>query len=179
MRSFPVDISFYETALNISRFSSNNNRALAWKVHPPTAFCFGKHLLVLLPNSIVKMNDQHAILELARFLTELSVIDYFFVVHKPSVVAFSALLTAMEEIPSVRFAVPTFCVQVMNSIGLDALSEEVMECCGRLRLLYAQGGYANPGGSQDTRGQSISPVCVSYGVKNCRDEHFDPYNKSF
>ena len=133
-------------------------------------------MLVLLPNSIVKINDQHAILELARFLTELSVIDYYFVVHKPSVVAFSALLTAMEEIPGVRFAIPTFCVEVMNSIGLDALSAEVMECCGRLRLLYAQGGYANPGGSQETRSESISPVCVSYGVKN---SNYEPYNKSF
>ena len=174
MRSSPVDRSFLKRH-SIFPTSLFDYRALAWKVHPPTAFCFGKHLLVLLPNSVVKINDQHAILELARFLTELSVIDYFFVVHKPSVVAFSALLTAMEEIPGVRYAIPTFCNEVMKSIGLDALSEEVTECCGRLRLLYAQGGYASPG---ENRSESISPVCVSYGV-NTNYENFDPCHKIF
>jgi len=154
------------------------NRALAWKVHPPTAYCFGKHLLVLLPHSVVKVNDRHAILELARFLTELSVIDYFFVIHKPSDVAVAALLNAMEDIPGARYSIPAFCNEVTKSTSLAITSDEVTECRNRLRLLYAQGGYASPTNAQDNRNASISPVCVAYGVQSTH-EHYDPYAERF
>jgi len=154
------------------------SRALDWKVHPPTAFCFGKHLLVLLPQSSVKVNDRHAILELARFLTELSVIDYFFVIHKPSVVSLAALLNAMEDIPGARAALPTFCNEIVKATSLVVSSEDVTECRNRLRLLYAQGGYASPAGPQDNRNESISPVCVSYGAQ-VNHQHYDPYSERF
>ena len=135
--------------------------------------------MVLLPHPEVKINDRHSILELARFLTELSVIDYFFVLHKPSVVAFAALLTSMEEIPGARDGIPTFCNEVLMSTTLDSSSEEVSDCRKRLRLLYAQGGYANPGTAQDNRSDSISPVSVAYGVQNNNLQQYDPYDERF
>jgi Cyclin, C-terminal domain len=93
--------------------------ALSWRVHPPTAYCFGKHILYLLPCTSVTLDDRHAILELARFLTELSVIDYFFVIHKPSVVAFAAILNAMEDVPGARSAISIFCSEVLKNTPLD------------------------------------------------------------
>lgn len=142
-------------------------RALSWHVHPPTAFCFGKHLLFLLPgNPSLSSDDRHAILELARFLTELSVIDYFFVPYKPSVVAFAALLNAMDDIPPVRAFKEEFCSSVSGSSPLNPNSQDVNECCDRLRLLYLQGGYAGrANGRAEPRSDSNSPVCVSYGCE--------------
>jgi Cyclin, C-terminal domain len=140
-----------------------SSRCLAWKVHPPTAFCFGKHLFYLLPYGLMSVNVRHATMELARFLTELSVIDYYFVIHKPSVVAFAALLNAMEEIPAARSSVPSFCSEILKTTSIKPASDDVLECRNRLRLLYIQGGYSTPAESAEARDESVSPVCVTYG----------------
>jgi hypothetical protein len=123
-------------------------------------------MLYLLPCSAVSMDDRHAILELARFLTELSVIDYFFVIHKPSVVALAAILNAMEDISTANLAIPTFCNEIKNSTPLDPSDSDVFDCCTRLRLLYAQGGYAHASTERtEFRSETVSPVCVSYGCQ--------------
>lgn len=151
------------------------NRALSWQVHPPTAYCFGKHVLYLLPCTAVTMDDRHAILELVRFLTELSVIDYFFVVYKASVVALAAILNSMEDIPGAKLAISIFCLEVKKNTPLDPSHTDVLECRNRLRLLYAQGGYSNSAAERaDVRNESISPVCVSYGCQPSQNQ-YDPY----
>jgi hypothetical protein len=114
------------------------------------------------------MDTRHNILELARFLTELSVIDYFFVAHPPSVVAAAAILNSMEDIPSAVNAVGEFSQELQTVLSIDTTSDNVVACRTRLRLLYAKGGYARPIVSASSkRDDTISPVCVSYG---CHDQ---------
>jgi hypothetical protein len=143
------------------------HRALAWKVHPPTAYCFSKHSLFLLPYTSVSMDTRHDILELSRFLVELSVIDYFFVMHRPSVVALASLLNAMDNVRGVsETARLDFERELQRFPGLDFKRQEVEECRARLRLLYAQGGYSRPEvAGAETRNETVSPVCVSYGLQ--------------
>lgn len=122
------------------------------------------------------MDDRHAILELARFLSELSVIDYFFVIHKPSVVALASLLNAMEDIPGAAPAIAAFTVEVKQNTPLDPSHPAVLECRNRLRLLYAQGGYSRPTPERtDPRDESISPVCVSFGCQP-GPAQYDPFH---
>lgn len=131
-------------------------------------------MMYLLPCTAVSMEDRHAILELARFLTELSVIDYFFVIHKPSVVALASILNAMEDISSTTPAMSIFCNEVMKNTPLDPNHSDVIDCCTRLRLLYAQGGYAHAATERtEFRSETVSPVCVSYGcqTQNFRSKH--------
>jgi hypothetical protein len=112
------------------------------------------------------MDDRHAILELARFLTELSVIDYFFVIHKPSVVALASILNAIEDISSAKPALSIFCNEIKKYTPLDPSHSDVFDCCTRLRLLYAQGGYAQVAPEKaEFRSETVSPVCVSYGCQ--------------
>lgn len=139
-------------------------RALSWQVHPPTAHSFVNHILFLLSNESVPIDVRHSIYELARFLTELSVIDYYFVIHKASEVAIAALLNAMDEIPGIPSGIKQdFAKEVSKATSLDLYSEEVLACRQRLHRLYVQGGYACPANGQ-IRPETISPVCVSYGV---------------
>lgn len=138
---------------------------LGWHVHPPTPFCFSKHFLFLVPYTAIKMDVRHDILELTRFLTELSVIDYFFVSKKASSVALAALLNAMDEIPEVSDeAMAAFATEMQRISGVNMRRPDVLDCRERLRLLYAQGGYARPEPQPETRSEAISPVCVSYGL---------------
>jgi hypothetical protein len=150
---------------------------LSWQVHPPTAYCFGKHLVFLLPcRGTFTTEHRNTVLEVASFLTELSVIDYFFVPHKPSVVALSALLVAIDDVPAARLLKAEFLLavsQTCNVDNLDPASDDVVECYDRLRLLYVQGGYATTTtqgrasidqSATDPRSDNHSPVCVSaYG----------------
>eukprot|EP00956_Cyclotella_meneghiniana_P045838 scaffold386881_cov53-Cyclotella_meneghiniana.AAC.1 len=70
-------------------------QSLGWLVHPPTAYSFVKMMLLLLPRSM-SPKDRHDTNELARFLTEMSVCDYWFVTKKPSNVALASLINALE-----------------------------------------------------------------------------------
>jgi hypothetical protein len=109
------------------------------------------------------MDTRHDVLELARFLTELSVIDYYFVAHEPSAIALAALQNSMDLIPGVSEAArQEFLKELRRVSRLDIESPQVAVCRGRLRLLYAQGGYACPTDARtDMRTEAISPVCVS------------------
>jgi hypothetical protein len=110
------------------------------------------------------MDARHDVLELARFLTELSVIDYYFVIHRPSSVALAALLNAMEDVPgAAEGALESLTGEIKRIAKVDASSPDVVECRNRLRLLYSQGGYSPPEPRTETRAETISPVCVSYG----------------
>jgi hypothetical protein len=126
--------------------------------------------LFLLPYTSVTMDARHDVLELSRFLGELSVIDYFFVMHRPSVVALATLLNALDLVPGVSDAArQDFQRELQHIPGLDLSSieigNEVEDCRNRLHLLYAQGGYSRPetAGGEEIRNETISPVCVSYG----------------
>lgn len=139
-------------------------RALNWRVHPPTSYCFIKHVMFLLPYTAISMDARHDVLELSRFLTELSVIDYYFVVHRPSSVALAALLNSIEGVPGVsEDALKDLLREITKIAKLDPSAPDVLECRNRLRLLYSQGGYSPPEPRTQTRAETISPVCVSYG----------------
>jgi hypothetical protein len=117
----------------------------------------------LIPYSLISLDVRHDLLELARFLTELSVIDYFFVVHRQSSVGLASLLFAMDEIPAVTEQVrKEFLLEIGKVALIDLESSHVQDCRDRLRLLYAQGGYGRMA-TTENRTETVSPVCVSYG----------------
>jgi hypothetical protein len=113
------------------------------------------------------MDVRYDILELSRFLTELSVVDYYFVGQKQSTVALAALFNAMEAMPSVsESAIDDLTRELTRIPNLDPNHEDVWESRTQLRVLYAQGGYERPEtlSNIETRNDVVSPVCVSYGV---------------
>jgi hypothetical protein len=157
------------------------SRSLSWRVHPPTAYCFTKHILFLLPYTSVSTETRSEILEVARFLSELSVFDYFFVMHRPSSVGLASILNAMNDIPGVSSsAVEEMKDELLRIPGLDPNFPEVKECCGRLDMLYAQGGYSRPSlENVEPRIETISPVCVSYGVNPYEPCYKQSFEQSF
>ncbi len=113
------------------------------------------------------METRYEILELARFLTELSVIDYFFVVYRSSDVAVAALLNSMETVTVSSDVAISGLEQELSRVngGLDPKKAEVQECRARLHILYAQGGYSRPEIiGREPRDETVSPVCVSFGL---------------
>lgn len=110
-----------------------------------------KHQIALFEQCNVggSASTRHDIGELARFLCELSVCDYFFVTKKPSAIAVAALQTAMDQIDKNRLppeARALYLSTIRNVACLDLCSSEVRECRNRLDEMYRQGSY---GGHHD------------------------------
>merc|ERR1712113_553580 len=108
-------------------------RALSWRVHPTTPYCFAQHILFLIPHTAFSLDVRHDIIELARFLTELSVVDYYFVVHRASTVGLASILLAMTETDGVYMdAKRCFYRELSRVDGLDPESDDVVNCYDRL-----------------------------------------------
>ena len=99
---------------------------LQWYVHPPTSQIFMKHFLFFLS---VEENELH---DLAQFMIELSVMDYYFVSYRPSEIALAALLNSMEKLK-----IHTSTIQFPFNY-LDFHAPAVLACRERLSLIHAQ-----------------------------------------
>lgn len=127
---------------------------LQWHVHPPTPHIFARHFLP--PNS----TEYHAIEDLASFMIELSVMDYFFVSYKASELAMAALLCAMD----------TLCIPdtFLTCHQQDLEHSRVVDCKERLTLLHRNASEDSPsartndGENRDLReSYTASPVSVA------------------
>jgi len=165
-------------------------KVLSWHVHPATSVCLARHFLQLLPSHL-DVSIKHDIIELTRFLTELAVIDYFFVPKSTSFLSLSALLHAMQNLHLDNY-IPDFLEQLKLLDNFNPYSNEVEECGVRLKqLYYLQGGYAcgqipqeEESEENDTRDETVSPICVSAFDKSTattasirRDINYISYNK--
>ena len=130
---------------------------LSWLVNPPTAFDFLKHYLQLLQpegassgkflddmdgKTMTNMSPRLTALEdLAAFLVELSVLDYYFVNFRASTVALAALFNAMDEDPLLESRSPNPFLEYKLCHGYDCLilpgeERNVFLCRQRLGSLH-------------------------------------------
>jgi lipoyl(octanoyl) transferase len=120
-------------------------QTLGWHVHPPTPYSFVREMIYMLPVQTTP-RDRHDTNELARFLTELSVCDYWFVTKKPSSIALASLLNALElqGEPKIPRHYKIELLQQLGGCGSDIsiYDEEVITCYERLREMYIAGGYS-------------------------------------
>lgn len=169
-------------------------RILKWNLFPPTAYTFARYLNKILVEIASKEEEctrpsassRQEVTELSRFLTELSVCDYFFVPHKPSTVGIAALLNAIEIVNDEDYS-PTlihiFIQRVYQQTEINAQSSEVQECRARLQATFVESGFSKPSlkttsnaseqsfnqdaddetvkGEADSLNGIPSPVCVS------------------
>jgi hypothetical protein len=70
--------------------------ALDWKLNPPTALSFCHNFLALLTE--LSAEQKEAVLEVAKFQTELAVSEYYFVGTNPSTIAFAAIVNAFQSL---------------------------------------------------------------------------------
>eukprot|EP00584_Thalassiosira_punctigera_P002114 CAMPEP_0172530356 /NCGR_PEP_ID=MMETSP1067-20121228/4110_1 /TAXON_ID=265564 ORGANISM="Thalassiosira punctigera, Strain Tpunct2005C2" /NCGR_SAMPLE_ID=MMETSP1067 /ASSEMBLY_ACC=CAM_ASM_000444 /LENGTH=316 /DNA_ID=CAMNT_0013314543 /DNA_START=279 /DNA_END=1229 /DNA_ORIENTATION=- len=132
------------TAEHIVTMEQTMLEALKWHVHPPTPVAFCRDLVHLVSGE-VDADTRHDVNELARFLTELSACDYWFVTKRPSSIALACVINAMDlqgpdrvdpkhKVEFLRWAV---------DIGMDMANDEVIECYGRLRQMYIAAGFTS------------------------------------
>jgi hypothetical protein len=114
------------------------------------------------------------ITELSRFLSELSVCDYFFVTRNPTSIALACVLTAFEGVPHdilPRTQRQNFVNEVYRITKINCTVDEVHDCRLRLRDVYQRGNYHKPkevgtGTSRRSGGQSPDNVVRHVEVNN-------------
>ena len=132
-------------AENIVNMESIMLHSLKWYVHPPIPFSFCQYFMKFV-SSDTPPRIRHDIHELARFLTELSVCEYWFAKRKPSSVALAALINAIE-LQGPSLVDPMYCkIEFLQGVvelntDIDISDDEIIECYERLRLMYIAGGY--------------------------------------
>jgi hypothetical protein len=149
------------TLKEMEKMEYNILQRLQWHVHPPTPQCFVKHFLFVLSMEDAETHD------LAQFMAELSVMDYFFVSYKPSEVAIAALLNAMDRLSSGSTQYMLFTAQTSM---FDYDSSNIRACRDRLALIYAQANDQAPidtsertprKGATEEVNRTTSPVSVN------------------
>ena len=170
-----IDLSRgYFLAEHIVTMEDSMLQSLKWHVHPATPFAFVRDFMRLVSGDI-SPRARHDVNELARFMTELSVCDYWFVTKKPSSIALASLINAIE-LQGPRKVDPRYKVEflhrVVEMLGMDvATDDEIIECYERLREMYIAGGYTpnledgqpSNNSNVDTRVATVSPTGVADG----------------
>lgn len=103
--------------------------SLNWHLHPPSTYCFLRQYERLLPSSISK-TTRDMIDEVTQVVAELTVSDHKYNKIPPSVVAYSAILMAMELIDHSDFPVhqrQCFISNMSTTAKLESDSTEVLK----------------------------------------------------
>lgn len=111
-------------------------KAFGWRVHPPTPVCFMRQLLRLLPLETSPI-ARYMIVEVTRFISEISACLYKFVKYPASTMAMAAIVIAMERVEEATL--PTwqrehFLSNISTFSGLDCTSMYVLEAMSDLRV---------------------------------------------
>mmetsp|Transcript_17799 Transcript_17799/g.31123 ORF Transcript_17799/g.31123 Transcript_17799/m.31123 type:complete len:309 (+) Transcript_17799:88-1014(+) len=111
-------------------------KAFRWHVHPPTPVCFMRQLLRLLPPETTPV-ARYIIVEVTRFISEISACLYKFVKYQASSMAFAAIIIAMERIDEETLPLwqrHQFLYNVASVTGLESTSWEVLHAAEDLRI---------------------------------------------
>mmetsp|Transcript_34961 Transcript_34961/g.84608 ORF Transcript_34961/g.84608 Transcript_34961/m.84608 type:complete len:386 (+) Transcript_34961:196-1353(+) len=106
-----------------------------WHVHPPTAVCFMRQLLRLLPPETSPV-ARYIIVEVTRFISEVSACLYKFLKYKPSALSLAAIMIAMERIDETTLPYwqrQQFMYNVTTTTGMDGTSLDVLLAVDDLR----------------------------------------------
>jgi hypothetical protein len=111
-------------------------KAFRWHVHPPTPVCFMRQFLRLLPRETSPV-ARYVIVEVTRFISEISACLYKFVKYRASSMAFAAIMIAMERTDEATLPLwqrHQFLYNVASATGLESTSWEVLHATEDLRI---------------------------------------------
>ena len=151
----PVSIAKFEltcqgkfTAEDIGGMEMRMLTVLSWHAFPPTLSEYVENYVTLLNYFHCRVHGLPIrsyqalqplfikIVEVSEYLTELAVLDHFFVTKKASIVAFASVLVAMEMYQQYGSS-EEYCAffTVLETIGLSRKNQDVVICRERLQGL--------------------------------------------
>lgn len=111
----------------VESMEANILGALGWRMNPPTALSFVRHYLDLLPEGLLNSAQRDTAYDLSKFQTELAVNEYDFLAVRPSVVAYSALVNALESLSLEDKLLARISYGLAGSVSVDTQSDKIFE----------------------------------------------------
>lgn len=149
-------------------------------MNPPSVLS-AIRLFISLLQAEVPYSVKVDLIELSRFLSELSVCDYFFIVKKTSSIGLACVLTAFEGIPQAAFPKSLrqqFVNDVHHIAKINCTIDEVHACRLRLRNIYGRGNFARPRKNNlfaNERGSGgYSPTSASSHAQRRNESNINP-----
>lgn len=133
-------------------------QSIQWRVNPPTALAFALQALSLVPTTLLSRRTRAAVVDLAKYQTELVVSDYEFATVPPSAVAFSALTNAVVHHADLQVRNHIEYV-LAHALGVDARSRAVLELRIRMSDLVQQSPNASLVSSKIPVNETSSTSC--------------------
>lgn len=104
--------------------------SIEWRMNPPTPLSFIQSFLYIIPDYAKKGLDHEAVTEIAKYQSQLAVVDSYFLSCSPSSIAIAAIANAAKGIRSTRLCEPLQLIS--KAFGIDMNSQDFMNCCDRL-----------------------------------------------
>jgi hypothetical protein len=147
--------------------------ALGWKMSPPTASCFCGYFQALLsPN--IKSSVRQTILQRSYFFSELSVMDYSFMVSlKQSEVAFAAIINSLAGLSASLISnseKQDFIKDIEERTALDHKSERIIMAKEKLWALYRR--------STQFKVHDNSSLTIDYNMEEVEDPRVTNQNNT-
>jgi Cyclin, N-terminal domain/Cyclin, C-terminal domain len=101
--------------------------ALHWHLNPPTALCFVRQLLELIPTDVITDDYRRASYDIAKYLSELAVSEGELVPVKSSTIAFGALMNALESTGVDSKLVGRIGQVLSHALGISCLEDDVVD----------------------------------------------------
>ncbi|GMI36676.1 hypothetical protein TrCOL_g9967 [Triparma columacea] len=133
--------------------------SLEWMTTPITASMFVNHFLILIvTDEISEIN----IIEVAIFLTEISVCDSFFISRRASSTALACVLLALESCPITSSQYANFTTRVKEVCNLNIADPSVLACKAKLaELSDTMQAEEDNNNSQPAEYYTTSPTPIS------------------
>lgn len=135
-------------------------QALNWHVHPPTPSAFCSDFMLLLSVDIPS-EIRSEINELVRYLTELSVCDYWFVTRKPSTITIASFMYAFDLLGSqgMESGYQDRFLKKLTDNGFDiANDEDIEKCYDRLRDIFVSRRNDDKDDVEESSGSRVAVV---------------------
>ena len=150
------DVTLYNTEMHLLS-------SLSWHVHPPTPLSFVRSFLRLIPDvpNVWPYLMKRVLFELSRYMTELSVCEYYFAIEQSSHVAYASIINAMECVDVLALTAKSraiFFRRMSSALGIHHNANEVATVQRELWAVFKQ----SPGldafmASVDPEGMIYSP----------------------
>eukprot|EP00339_Tiarina_fusa_P002550 CAMPEP_0117052022 /NCGR_PEP_ID=MMETSP0472-20121206/35961_1 /TAXON_ID=693140 ORGANISM="Tiarina fusus, Strain LIS" /NCGR_SAMPLE_ID=MMETSP0472 /ASSEMBLY_ACC=CAM_ASM_000603 /LENGTH=298 /DNA_ID=CAMNT_0004766493 /DNA_START=130 /DNA_END=1023 /DNA_ORIENTATION=+ len=104
-------------------------KTLNWRTHPPSTYCFLRQYERLLPSS-VESETMEMIQEVTKLISELTVSEMKYNKHPQSIIAFGAMLLAMELVDTENLLMhqrQCFVIRMSTVAGLESSSSKVLK----------------------------------------------------
>jgi len=116
------------TPEDIEQMEKQILNALKWRVNPPTSVSFVRQMLMVLGDESLTLKQRSTVSQIATMQLELAVADYDLISVKPSTIAYSSIVNALESLHDLDDKTVSYMSYILaKAIEIDGDDADIQE----------------------------------------------------